>query len=151
MIEVASLEPGDEMIVAAMARNMHAESPVYSQWPFDKDSLMGWIDLCRENEDWLCLIAWDNGLPIGFLAVGAVPMLFNRLKTIDDLALYVVPERRGSTAALRMLRMMEPWAAQRGVAIRMGVTTGTNQQQAVRFLERLGYRQTGVLLTKTIA
>lgn len=151
MIEIAPIEAGDEMIVAAMARNMHAESPIYSQWAFDKDALMGWIALCRDNDDWLCLIAWDNGIPIGFLAVGAVPMLFNALKTVDDLALYVVPERRGSTAALRLLRVMEPWAQQRAVAIRMGVTTGTNTSQAVKFLERLGYRQTGVLLTKSIA
>jgi GNAT superfamily N-acetyltransferase len=151
VIEIAPLEPGDEMIVAAMARNMHAESPVYSQWPFDKDALMGWIDLCRDNDDWLCLIAWDNGVPIGFLAVGATPMLFNEARTVDDLALYVAPERRGSTAALRMLRVMEPWAQQRSVAIRMGVTTGTNERQAVKFLERLGYRQTGVLLTKVFA
>jgi GNAT superfamily N-acetyltransferase len=151
MIEIAEMECGDEMVVAKMARDMHAESPVYSQWPFEEEVLDQWISLCRDNDDWLCLIAWDNGEPIGFLAVGSVPMLFNRLKTVDDLALYVVPHRRGSSAALRMLRIMESWAAQRAVAIRMGVTTGTNHPQAIRFLKRLGYEQTGVLLTKCIA
>jgi GNAT superfamily N-acetyltransferase len=150
VIEVAPLAEGDELIVAALARAMHSESPIYSQWAFEREVLMDWIKLCRDNEDWLCLIAWDNGVPIGFLAVGAVPMLFNRARTVDDLALFVVPERRGSTAALRLLRIMEPWARQRAVAIRMGVTTGTNQRQAIKFLERLGYVQTGVLLTKQI-
>lgn len=151
MIEVRELAAGEEQAVLHLARMMHQESPVYSPHPFEHDVLLGWIAMCRDNEDWLCLIAWDDGEPIGFIAVGCVPMLFSTARTVDDLGLFVIPEKRGTTAALRLLRNMEPWAVARGArTIRMGVTTGTNEAQAVKFFERFGYRKTGTLLTKTI-
>lgn len=148
MMEVRSLQAGEDWHVVALAQAMHGESPHYSIYPFDGDVLASWARLCRENDDWLCLVAWEDGRAIGFVAVGAVPMLFSREKTVDDLALFVLPERRGTTAALRLLRSMEPWAKSRAREIRMGVTTGTNHDQAVRFFQRFGYKQTGVLLTK---
>lgn len=149
MIAVMPLREGEEHHVLALAKAMHAESPVYSPYPFDDDRLLEWINLCLTHEDWLCLVAWDEGLePIGFIAVGSGPMLFSKTRNVDDLGLYVRPEWRGTTAAVRLVRQMEGWAKSKGAVIRLGVTTGTNSAQAVKFLERFGYRQTGVLLTK---
>jgi GNAT superfamily N-acetyltransferase len=151
VIEVRPLMAGEEWAVLDLARAMHGESPAYAPYPFEAKELSKWIALCRDADDWLCIIAWEDDRPIGFMAVGAVAMLFSASQTVDDLALYVVPDRRGTTAALRLLRMMEPWAKAMGAkAIRMGVTTGINQAQTVKFLERLGYVQTGVLLTKQL-
>tara|TARA_R110000796_G_scaffold3212_8_gene12302 strand:- start:1903 stop:2298 length:396 start_codon:yes stop_codon:yes gene_type:complete len=129
---------------------MHGESPVYSPHAFEDDKLLGWVKLCIDSPDWLCLIAWEEGEPIGFIAVGSVDMIFSNERTIDDLGLFVVPKRRGSRCALLLVKAMEEWAADKGRVIRLGVTTGTNDAPAKKFLERLGYVQTGVMLTKTI-
>lgn len=133
-----------------LARAMHEESPVYNPYEFDDDRLMGWVNLCLTNPDWLCLIAWDEFDPIGFIAVGCAPMIFSNDKTIDDLGLFVLPRKRGGTAALRLVKAMEHWAKAKGSCIRLGITTGTNNSAAQKFLERFGYVQTGVLLTKPI-
>lgn len=148
MIEIVDLTPERVGDLIRMARAMHAESPVYSPHPFEEAKLAGWAKLCIENDDWLCLLALEEGRAIGFIAVGSVDMLFSSARTVDDLGLYVVPEKRGTTAAVRLVRSMEGWATGRGAVIRLGVTTGTNAAQAQRFLERLGYVQTGTLLTK---
>jgi GNAT superfamily N-acetyltransferase len=136
---------------------MHGESPVYSPYPFEDDKLLGWVKLCIDSPDWLCLIAWEEGdrpprraQPIGFIAVGSVDMIFSNTRTVDDLGLFVVPKRRGSRCALRLVLEMESWAKDKGSVIRLGVTTGTNDESAERFLKRLGYVQSGVMLAKPI-
>ncbi|GAA2258026.1 GNAT family N-acetyltransferase [Streptomyces amakusaensis] len=54
--------------------------------------------------------------------------------------MYVVPARRGSGVALRILRGLESWAAERGwVGLRL--ETGDAQPDAVRFYTRSGYER----------
>lgn len=148
MITVRELTPERVGDLVELARAMHGESPVYRDYRFERDKLEGWAKLCLESEDWLCLIALDDGEPIGFIAVGSVDMLFSTERTVDDLGLFVLPRWRGTTAAVRLLRSMEGWASGRGRVIRLGVTTGTNDAQATKFFQRFGYRQTGVMLSK---
>ena len=149
MIAIKALQAGEEPELIALARSMQAESPVYQPYPFDADRLMTWVNLCLSDPDWLCLMAWDEeGNAIGFIAVGSVPMMFSSARSVDDLGLYVIPSWRGTTTALRLVRQMEGWASSKAEVIRLGVTTGTNEDQTVKFLERLGYKQTGILLTK---
>lgn len=148
MIEVMPLERGEERHMIFLARVMHAESPVYRDHPFDDERFLQWVELCLTSEDWLCLVAWKGMTPIGFIAVGAMEMLFSRHRTVDDLGLFVLPEHRGTATALRLVRAMEEWASSRAVKIRIGVTTGVHAERTQAFLERLGYTQTGVLLSK---
>lgn len=149
MIAIKPLQAGEEPKLVALARAMRTESPVYQPYPFDADRLMAWVNLCLTDPDWLCLIAWnEHGQAIGFIAVGSVPMIFSNARSVDDLGLYVIPSWRGTTTALRLVRQMEGWASGKGQVIRLGVTTGTNKDQTVKFLQRLGYVPTGILLTK---
>jgi len=149
MIAIKPLQAGEESDLLALAEAMQDESPVYRPYPFNRDRLMAWVNLCLTDANWLCLVAWnEDGKAIGFIAVGCVPMIFSNARSVDDLGLYVTPAWRGTTAALRLVRQMEGWANAKAEVIRLGVTTGTNKDQTVKFLERLGYKQTGILLTK---
>lgn len=148
MIEVRELATGEEWAMVRLARAMHDESPHYSAYPFVDGVLVEWCKLCITDDNWLCLVAWDGDLPIGFIAIGSVPMLFSTERTVDDLGLFVLPARRGSSAALRLYKTAEPWARTKGREMRMGITTGTNPEQAASFFTRLGFEQTGILLTK---
>jgi GNAT superfamily N-acetyltransferase len=149
MIAIRALQSGEEPDLIALARAMQEESPVYRPYPFSADRLMTWVNLCLTDADWLCLMAWnEDGQAIGFIAVGSIPMMFSTARTVDDLGIYVIPAWRGTTTALRLVRQMEGWASNKGQVIRLGVTTGTNKDQTVKFLERLGYMPTGILLTK---
>ncbi|CAB4152726.1 GNAT domain containing protein [uncultured Caudovirales phage] len=149
MIAIRALQSGEEPELIALAQSMQEESPVYRPYPFSADRLMTWVNLCLTDADWLCLMAWnEDGKAIGFIAVGSMPMMFSNARTVDDLGIYVIPAWRGTTTALRLVRQMEGWASSKAQVIRLGVTTGTNKDQTVKFLERLGYKQTGILLTK---
>lgn len=150
MIEIRPLAYGEVDELVGLTRAMHAEAPHYAPYPFEPAKLKAWGQLCIEDEHWLCLLAWHGREAVGFIAVGSVEMIFSSERTIDDLGLYVLPSWRGTSCAVRLVRQMEAWAASRGKVIRLGVTTGTNPEPTTRFLNRLGYRQTGVLLTKQI-
>lgn len=150
MIGVREIVADDTATVIALARAMQAEAPQYRDFSFEEEKVLEWISLCVTSDDWLGLLAVDEEAgAVGMLAVGCVPMLFSSQRTVDDIVLYVHPAWRGTTAAVRMVRHMEAWAKARGgVAIRIGITTGTNNEAAARFLERFGYERTGLLMTK---
>lgn len=151
MIEVRPLEEGALTPLVDLTKAMHGEAPQYRDYPFEPFKLFDWGRLCLTDPNWLCLLAWEGETPIGFIAVGCVEMIFNRETTVDDLGLYVIPEKRGSTAALRLVRAMEAWATKTGSrTIRLGITTGVEAERSAKFLARLGYEQTGLMLTKRL-
>lgn len=138
----------DRPEIIVMAKTMHGESPSYRRWPFEPRLVSAWIDMCFDHPDWRCIIAReDNGEPVGFMAAGTANMIFSPEKTTDDLALYVRPEKRGGTAAFRLVREMARWAKGRGaVELRMGITTDVDELRTARFLERLGFVHAGTLM-----
>jgi GNAT superfamily N-acetyltransferase len=150
VITVREIEPLDLHQTLDLGRLMQAEAPAYRDYPFEDERFSAWFALCLENPDWLGLVAVDDlcGV-IGFLAMGCAPMIFCSARTADDLAFFVHPKWRGTTAAVRLIRSMEAWAQAKGVAqIRMGLTTGTNTESARKFLERFGYQLEGLVLVK---
>jgi GNAT superfamily N-acetyltransferase len=63
--------------------------------------------------------------------------------------LVVDSERRNAGIGSRLAAHIEEWAASRG-AVRISVSSGLQREDAHRFYERLGYRRSGVRLTKTL-
>lgn len=147
------LEEADISYVVYLAEAMHAESPLYRDLTFDPQKVESLCRLCLNNEEWVCIVATsDDGTPIGFTAAGLVPTLFGPDTMVEDLGFYVHAPWRGTTAAIRMLRMLETWASVMGATmIRMGITTGTNPQQTAKFLSRFAYQETGWLYTKAVS
>lgn len=57
---------------------------------------------------------------------------------------YVIPEARGSSAALRLVKAFENWASEVGARlVFVGVHTGMKIEVTGRFYEKLGYRHMG--------
>lgn len=145
---LSEIKREDRPDIIVMAKAMHAESPSYSKWPFVPRLVSAWIDMCLDVPDWRCIIAReDDGEPVGFMAVGMANMIFSTEKTSDDLSLYVRPEKRGGTAALRLVKEMARWSKERGaVELRLGITTDVDELKTVRFLEKLGFVHAGTLM-----
>lgn len=154
MIVLEEFRPDDLEELVGLCRAMWHEAPRYRDYPFRPSKIAQWGQLFLTSDEWLCVIARKEvegkQVPIGFLACGAVEMLFCEVKTIDDLGLFVLPEWRGTTAAVRLLRYLDAWGKPRGVAVNMGVTTGTNPSQVGKLLTRFGYERTGELYTKAL-
>lgn len=146
------MEEADIAAIVHLAEAMHEEAPCYRDFTFDPKKVNALCQLCLNEEDWICIVAVeDDGRIVGFTAAGCIETLFGPDRMVEDLAFYVHPMSRGTTAAVRMIRMLETWAmAVNAKSIRMGITTGTNPVQTAKFLSRFGYVETGWLYTKSV-
>lgn len=128
------------------------ESPVYCRHGVDVDKLRRLSELALRHEDWLVAVAEEGDALVGFIMLWVDEHLFSRRKLCGDVALYVDPAWRGSSAAARLLRYGEGWAIARGAPeIRMGITTGINPTMAGRFYAKCGYKAAGMLFSKELA
>lgn len=137
----------DCRIVTLMAQIMQEESPAYRRYEFDKEKLRKWFGICCLDADWQCLIAeTDKGEPAGFMAYGCQEMLFSTAKTVDDLALYVLPKFRGTLAGPKMVKRCLEWAKAKGAAeVRLGITTEIDNSRVEKFLHVMGFETSGLL------
>jgi L-amino acid N-acyltransferase YncA len=92
-----------------------------------------------------CFVAQDrDGVVIGAL-IGCVERHFFSDRLVASIIHYdVLPERRMSGAALRLMSSFRKWAENRGaVELSAGVNSGTHIDKTDKFLRRLGFVQTG--------
>ena len=130
---------------------MHRES-VYRDHPFSKDRLTFLAHLCLTNPDYVCFVAERNGLIVGLMAGVAGHNFYADSKYAADLALYVAPQHRGSTAAVRLIIEFSKWAEAAGCnEMRCGVTTGINDELGGKIYRRFGFVDGGNLYVKQIS
>ena len=136
----------DSLHVVALARKMAAESPAYRRYGFDSDKVGRLAKQCIIKEDYQCLLAFKAEKCIGFMAYGCFPMLFSAALTVDDFALYVLPEHRGSLAGPLMVKRCLKWAKEKGASeVRLGITTEINNSRVEKLFNRLGLATSGKL------
>lgn len=152
MIRVRPATVADATVLLALVCAMHAEAPAYRHQPFDIDKVQRLIADCTAGADIALLVAVDdNAGVIGFLAMLQVESLFGSAVEYHDLGVFVEPEYRGSSAAIRLFNNAFKWVGERGGGVmKFGVTTGTNTAPAVRMLEKMGFLRSGQLLTTTV-
>lgn len=86
----------------------------------------------------------SQGQPVGGL-IGCVEKHFFSDQLVATIIHYdVLPEKRMSGAGLRVLAAFCKWAENRGaVELSAGVNSGVELEKMNRFLQRLGFQQTG--------
>ena len=154
-VEVRQLEEKDVAEVLAMARAMHAESPEYRDMDFSDEKVCRMLRaMCGTllvPASTCALVAEEGGKLIGMMGGFAVEHFFGHDKTASDYVLYVRPEHRRGTAAVRLIRQFEKWAIAQGVrTIVPGVTTGTNNEVASGLYAKLGYERNGYTHIKRV-
>ena len=97
----------------------------------------------------ICYLAILDDQCVGFGAFVVNPSFFGHDRTASDLILYVVPEKRGSTIALRILNQYEKWAMSQNVTeISLCIGSGINVENTGKFYEALGYQKESVVYVK---
>lgn len=95
--------------------------------------------------------AIKDGKLIGFIAGMQQEYFFSNRQKVGDLGFYVLPEYRGCSAALKLIRKLEGWAKDIGVNdIYIGQTTKVNIDKTKQFYERLGYQTVGFNTVKNL-
>lgn len=134
--------------ILVLARRFHAESPVHRALSFSEQKVSNLIRTAFEDPAWLPIVAVDDQGIIGIGLFWCLPEFYSEDRVAGDIVFYVAPDRRGSWAAIKMLDYVVEWARAAGaLAYRMGIHTGINHDQAVRFFEKRGLKLTGFMMT----
>jgi len=130
---------------------MHEES-VYRIHPFSRERLTFLAHLCLTDPNYICLVAEKDDRLVGLMVGLAAHNFFADTRYAADLALYVVPKHRGSTAAVRLVIEFQKWARDANCnEIRCGITTGINDEVGAKIYRRFGFEFGGSLYVKQIS
>lgn len=96
-------------------------------------------------------LAVMDGEIVGFMVGYLSEALLNHEVNAYEQGLYVAPEHRGATIAVRLVREFEAWARARGAKnVWLSQSVGHKQEQTLHFFERLGYERQGFVTCKTL-
>lgn len=92
----------------------------------------------------LLLAEADDAQLAGGLIACIESHLFSSLPVASLIVYGVLPERRMSGAALRLMRAFVRWARQRGaVEVNAGINSALDTARSERFLQKIGFVRTG--------
>jgi GNAT superfamily N-acetyltransferase len=131
--------------VIGLAMKMQQESD-FKTVPFDVDQIANSImRMVVDNPRGFGVVAYtDDGQPVGMLAGGLSYYMFSRGSVANDYAWFVLPEHRGSRAALKMLNMFKSWARDNGATeLYIGITSDITKDRTGQMLERIGFDHVG--------
>jgi len=137
----------DSLDVTHIWRRFQQESSQsYVDFDWDKahEQVLSWI----EDKDWEIFLAWKGRILCGVLIGAVTTYPYSRALIAGDYIWYIVPESRGGMTGVRLMRMMETWARDRGaVSMETGSTSGV-ENRAMGLMERLGFSPVGMLMRK---
>lgn len=103
------------------------------------------------RQNGFCMGAWDGDRLVGFINGYVGETFLNEEFNAYEQGWYVLPEYRGGTIALRLIKAFEGWAKGRGAAkLWLGQSVNHRQDSTLRFFERLGYECQGFITCKDL-
>lgn len=142
LVRPAKREDIDKII--DMVYSMLNES-VYAFLPFDREKVRRGIIAFIEKPDKYCFFVAEEGKILsGILGGYLTDYYFCQEKLACDSVLFVKPEYRGSSAAMKLVRTFRDWAASRKAReVCLGVSSGVNLERTNRFYEKMGFTRVG--------
>jgi hypothetical protein len=147
---VTPYEPKYKDQVIEIARRIHEKS-VYADMPLEEDRLVAQLDAYGRNPDtYFRLAVRGDEVYGGFLGtVGWT--FFCREKLARDMGWWVKPEKRGSVAAISLLRDFEAWARAKGARKAMIGQTGViDIIKTTELFKHCGYKICGFNTVKDL-
>jgi hypothetical protein len=122
---------------------MHGESS-YSHLKFSKPRLLEIFNLYMSDPNRAVFIAIRDGEPLGLYAGYLSKYYFSDELVANDIAWFVIKEKRGSRVGLRLLSCFETWAKDRGASeVRIGYSTDINPVAFDSLMQKRGYSRVG--------
>ena len=130
--------------VLELARQMHEESAAHSGMALDRRKLAERLGAAAESSTAYVMLAVRDGTVLGGFLGTITGTFFSDELAAKDLAWFVSKERRGSVAAVTLVRDFERWARAMGAKrIFLGQSTGVDIEKTRALYEHLGYRTVG--------
>jgi GNAT superfamily N-acetyltransferase len=142
----------DFAALVAMGEDMHHESPRFAGLSYSQERCHALLAGLSASPHGLALVAEQGGEIVGMLLGLVSKHFFSDDLTASELVVYVRPQARGGSAAVKLVRQFEAWATDLGVAdITLGVSTEVHADRTAQFYQRLGYAPSGLTLVKRCA
>ena len=139
----------DREAIHVMGKKIFDESRYAHDRKYNREAVDELLNEWGRGSNIFCSIAELNGKCIGAMAGFIQECWFAHGNVAYDFFLYVEPEHRGSSAALRLIRAYEKWARMQNVLeVTLGISTGINTEQTGKFYQRLGYNKVGSTFCK---
>lgn len=148
MAEVRAATVDDIESIVALGACMAQESPVYRRKNYDHDKVRALLHALVAADNGIVFVA-TSGEVIGMVMGMVVEEFFGHDLKAVELVVYVAPEHRGGSAAVKLVRAYEEKAFSMGVKeVVLGVSTNVHQEKTTRLYERMGYSSAGNSLVK---
>lgn len=135
-------------LIIEMLLALHVESPHYNKVQPDEQYVSTTLASMIEQPNFIGCI--DSDLR-GFMFGIANQTWFDPELNAYELLLYILPEYRGTTLALRLIKQFEQDALRLGcIHVRAGATTLVNEERTLRLYERIGYTREANTVSKRI-
>lgn len=131
---------------------MHRESPRFSRFQFVDGKVETLIRAMLDNQNTVLFVAEESGFGvIGMFGGVVAEHFFTTDRFATDVAVFVAPQFRGTSAFPRLLQAFEAWAVEMGVReIAPGISTEVSPERTLALYERKGFRLSGSMVVKYV-
>ncbi len=137
----------DMYSILALGRAMHDES-VFRHLPFEAEHVRTVVMNCITRDDHFGMIAEDDGELVAMMGGYLTYFISCKQRLAQDLSLFVRSDRRGTVAAVKLIKAFLDWAKKNGAVETVCGVTAPPPEQRERVFElykRLGFEEAGRL------
>jgi GNAT superfamily N-acetyltransferase len=136
---IRKAELSDLATVVEMFKQLGRES-AYRDFPVNEQKGTQFIRNAIIQPTQICILHEDGEGKVDGFAMGFITQpYFSDAKIAYDIALYLVPEARGSIGARRLYRALRDWAKEQGaLELWLGTSAGIDPERGRRFYTGLG-------------
>lgn len=152
MTSVRTATVDDVTDLVALGRMMHRESPRFSRFAFVAGKVEALIRSMIASPHMVVFVAEESGFGVIGMFGGIVgEHFFTTDRFATDVAVFVVPQFRGTSAFPRLLQAFESWATEQGVLeIAPGISTEVSPERTLALYEQKGFRLSGSMVVKYV-
>ena len=135
----------DLLIITPLGSRYTEEALGHKNYPLDIDACIHNAASTILSDNGCFLLAFDdNKNPVGFLWGHAHALPWSKAKLAFDTILYVIPEKRKSSAGYKLMKSWEEWAKEKdAVEVQISIASGIHEDETTSFYKRLGYSYIG--------
>lgn len=131
--------------VVAMGADMHAESQ-YRGMDYDPYVCHALAEAVIQDPNQIALVAETDGEVVGMISGYVAPFYFGSDLMAADRILYVMPEYRGSSAFIRLVKAFCEWATEEGARqVFISTSSDINTDQTDALFERMAFETVGAI------
>lgn len=142
-VEVAT--PEDAPRIAELGELLHDTSS-YADIPYNRAKVEALMRTLTAGGDNVVFVVRREGVIVGGIAGSVSAQWFSDEKLGYEYSFFVEPSARNSGSAVKLLSAFKTWCAMRGAKkVRIGITTGIQEEITGKFYRRMGFQDAGAL------